>query len=48
MIAEYGTTIGSMLSDLAASFAITFNSIDPIHLFAAVAVFTVVFVLFKR
>jgi len=48
MIAEYGATIGSMLSDLAASFSHMVKSTDALHLFAAVAIFTVVFFLFKR
>ena len=48
MIAEYGTVIGSTLSDLAVSFSGFVNSIESIELFAATAVLAVLFVLFKR
>jgi hypothetical protein len=48
MIAEYGATIGSILSDLAASFSQMVKSTDALHMFAVVAILTVVCVLFKR
>ena len=48
MLVEYGTTIGIYLSNLAVSFSDFINSIESIELFGAVAIFALLFVVFKR
>lgn len=48
MIAEYGATIGIYLCELANSFSDFINSIESIELFGALAIFALLFVVFKR
>lgn len=48
MIAEYGATFISTASGLAEYFMDSFSSIKSMHLFAAVVIVALLFVVFKR